>query len=380
MALDRKRLAVFSLLYRYPLFCRVPEGERRISVWLVGGQAVREAFGAAYWAGQITGCRLRLCAVCAEPEAALARLREAMPALSDPAFRSYASISFAAPDEDDPAGGLRGGCSYAVVSTGDAQLDRRAVGGLLARLSGRALPPPGFRWDEEEAAFVLASPLPGEAALCRADPGLERMARAVDFAYALASNPRVSRAEQEKRFALDSYSALSSYAAAVHVPYKLRLCAVYAGCCQREAPAVLVRAIEAARLERAGGRLSAEDRRMLRLYRMLIALEHRRWCAEKIADGYRAPTRAEFEAYAYRNGLRHVDRERKLHPCLCACGENGLTPGLWSASPDDESLSELDRVSLRSREIAARRFAGKRPAGKKGGTNLVPPFCNAISG
>ena len=36
MALDRKRLAVFSLLYRYPLFCRVPEGERRISVWLVG--------------------------------------------------------------------------------------------------------------------------------------------------------------------------------------------------------------------------------------------------------------------------------------------------------------------------------------------------------
>lgn len=381
MALDSKKLAVLSLLYRFPLFCRIPEGERRVSVWLVGGQAVREAFGAAYWAGQITGHRLRLCAVCAEPEKALFRLHEAMPALSDPAFRSYASISFTAPEEDDPAGRLRGSCSYAIVATGDAQRDVRAVDGLLARFSGRELLPPVFRWDEEQDGFILENPLPGEDALCRADPGLERMARAVDFAYALASNPRVPRAEQERRFSLDSYNALSSYAAAVHVPYKLRLCASYAGCCQREAPAVLVRAIEAARLERTGGRLSAEDRRMLRLYHMLIALEHRRWCAEKIAEGYRAPTRAEFEAYAYQNGLRHVDRERKLHPCLCVCGEAGLTPGLWSASPDDESLSELDRASLLNREIAARRFAGKRAAllPAVGTLRALPPAVSEVS-
>ncbi len=98
---------------------------------------------------------------------------------------------------------------------------------------------------------------------------------------------------------------------------------------------------------------------------LLMWLEHRSWMCFMVMEGYESPTEAEIEAYAYRHGNDHRDKERKLHPLLTASRYGSGNPletfshDRW-ANPDEAAelaLDPLDQRSLFLHRLTERRTA-----------------------
>ena len=158
-----------------------------------------------------------------------------------------------------------------------------------------------------------------------------------------------TRQEREKQISEDPYMSDSSEASTAHIPVRLSLFGETRDEAEKELSRLLV--------------LPAEKREADARYRALVSLEHRRWCAYMVAEGFKAPSKEEFEEYAYRNGKKH--RTGKLHPCLCDGGtdpfflKNHPEAFSWDDYETRAELSELDRFSIRAHRLCEERAKEK---------------------
>ncbi|MBQ9561921.1 MAG: hypothetical protein IJU99_00555 [Lachnospiraceae bacterium] len=153
--------------------------------------------------------------------------------------------------------------------------------------------------------------------------------------------------ERERQVREDPYLSASSEASTAHMPVRLALFSKDREEAQRLLSDLLTKP-------------SPEREKDVR-YRALTALEHRRWNAYMILDGYRAPSEEVFEAYAYRDGVRH--RTGRWHPCVCDGGDDPFWlknhPEAWSRGTKEE-MSALDWFSVRAHRLCAKRAAERR--------------------
>lgn len=175
---------------------------------------------------------------------------------------------------------------------------------------------------------------------------LHRVARNVNLSYCLKGNQRLSVEETNDQFEetckmefatekSERYDADSSYASAVHIPYKLSFCKKYSRKDESSEDGLKI--------------LAEAIKEQNRLFNKLIALEHRRWNAYMIMQGYCYPKREEQELFLFSDPKHpHIDKQKKFHMCICDCQEDGLNmqmkeASFWKKKP--KKISQLDMVS-----------------------------------
>ena len=94
----------------------------------------------------------------------------------------------------------------------------------------------------------------------------------------------------------------------------------------------------------------------------LLILEHRRWNAYMLTQGFRAPKDDdEVLTYAFKNGSRKFhSEEKKIHPCLLPSSKP-ITANLFDPSLDQRSLDALDRLSIHLHKLADRIRQEQKP-------------------
>lgn len=186
-----------------------------------------------------------------------------------------------------------------------------------------------------------------------------RMASNINLAYNMKYNQRLNISDTNscfeekfrKEFEMNDsreYDADSSYASAVHISSKLAFCLDYYQ--------VELRDFEE-RTEKAIELLAESIEKKNELYDKLIVLEHRRWNAYMVMRGYRYPRNDEWK-FVYDGHHKNVDREKKLHVCLCESGSK-LNPKMkqrtfWE-NKSIEELAPLDYVSYKCNMIAGQK-------------------------
>lgn len=398
------RLRIYDLLYEKPI-CKytVTAGKKNQSnVLILGtGWIGNEAFKAVFWAGQALDTELNITVASQNASAYKKQVLSTKAGACLPALKKYAeqkhyaNLKFVDIDVEhglDAAGLMPldfavNRFNYIIISLGDAEHNWLAASELLTQLSKS-------RTDmETEASRIIVNVFDEFSDSIDADDRemlkklgeeigieihffgdvsvvgteLDRIARNVNFSYAMKYDQRINKNNADKQFEesritefVDSpmdyevgdvkivenflgakYEADSSFASAVHIPVKLAMC-------QETAPDKdpLVTLKEAIRKKN-------------KLYWRLVALEHRRWNAYTVMRGFRAPTLQEEETLLFQNGNTHQDKQLRLHLCLCDCGEKAILKSdfdhqydLWKKKkcPADYP-SELDRASLRAHQL-----------------------------
>lgn len=400
------RLSIYHLLYNTPLF-RYAEGKntkKEYNVLILGnGWAGNEAFKAIFSVGQGINTSLNITVASSNALEYEERLCEVLPAFRRFAdTKGYASVRFISteldPDSVDCGLSLldldKIKYNYIIVALGDATYNLIAATELMTRISeardsGTVEYSGGIiinvfdefsgGGDSDDKASLIElgrefgidiSFFGKESRL--SDGELIRIAKNINFAYSMKYNQRVSREDADREFMeslkaefIDSpaerecgdlsivnnfigssYTADSSIASALHIPYKLNAC-------KEQLPSVDPKTTLA-------DAISTKSK----LYTELVALEHRRWNAYMVTRGYRAPTKDEEKKYLFCevDGRinRHKDDTRLLHACLCDCGSGGsVLEGdffnryrEWVEKDGKVKLSELDKASLRCHNLA----------------------------
>lgn len=147
----------------------------------------------------------------------------------------------------------------------------------------------------------------------------------------------------------DRYNFDSSYAASAHMPARLYLFGKNRDEAKYELNQLLIK--------------SDEDKQKDLRYKALTVLEHRRWNAYMISDGFQAPSVDVFMENAYKKWKDHKDKSKKLHPCICDMGQDPFYlsnhPDAWNEDDfeNDPNLSELDKLSVRTYRLCKERAA-----------------------
>ena len=397
------RLSIYHLLYNTPLysFSEVKGSKKEFNVLILGnGWAGNEAFKATFWVGQGINTELNITVAsnnAAEYEKKISNSLPAFKRFAD--TKGYAKVRFINTelDPDSIDCGLSSleidkiKYNYVIVALGDASHNFTAATELMTRISDARDMYNGnviinvfdeFSNDPENGDKATLIELGREAGINisffgkeskLSDGELIRIAKNINFAYVMKYNQRAaltdadldfmqslqnefidSPAEKEcgdlsivDNFIGSNYTADSSIASALHIPYKLNICKTLFP--------------EADPKETLANAIKTEGK----LYKELVALEHRRWNAYMITRGYRAPTKDEEKKYLYReiDGRmnRHKDDSRLLHICLCDCGSNGAflesdffnQYRAWREKNVKVKISELDRASLRNHQLAS---------------------------
>lgn len=368
------RKQMYGLLYNRPLFCYAigkPDGTKLIRVLVIGDDSISlEVFRSVYWCAQMTSdYGLSVTIASNSPKTTKSLFNAEMPALNGnliPAEISFTSISEACTNSDTCYS-----CIFVAeesVSANElckrllnqrAQFPARAESKLLICLCCEAEPSSAQYTDVsgqmiEQYSFSMNWDM----------RDLERYAYNSDFAYSLGLDERTKKPSiLDFQSAENVYRHDSSFAFAVHIPYKMRICTDQEGGNEKVALAALSKAIG----EHAAGKDSY-------LYDQLLELEHRRWAAYMISNGWQMPTDDVLISYAYQFGNDHRLKSKKLHPCLCLASDKGsllrqyyelwdsnYTCGVTSVSGMMEllkssnrysQLTELDAVSLVLHNIA----------------------------
>lgn len=406
------RLKIYELLRDKPIcrYAEISDGIKEMNVLILGnGWAGNEAFKAVFWAGQYINSKLNITVASKNAveykEKVLSETDDAiMPALTKfVKEKNYATLVFKniSLDNECKLSGLKGldiekrKYNYIIVALGDAELNWMAASELaseiqLSKESGSTLYSGKIIINVfDEFSDILDNDVQemlsenysehgieinffGEKKQSEEDE-LERMARNINFSYALKYNQRTGKSVADNDFSsskkaefeespfdyesgdLDivgnfigsNYAADSSFASAVHIPYKLFLCKEFS---EGDPTETL---IEAIRTKNA-------------LFYKLVALEHRRWNAYMVMRGFRAPSVQEEEEYLFKeiDGKfnTHQDKVRLLHICMCDCFDdssplennfNGIYQ-LWVNNKLDQgAISELDRASLRCHQLTS---------------------------
>jgi hypothetical protein len=373
----------YMVLEKYPLY-RYRSGDGHIHVLCLGsGVFVRRMILSLISCGQLSGSRLYIHVVSAEPEEHLqAHLRSAAPALAlysnpgAPAGREYVTFSYHRVrdvlDETvcQEVLARHADCRYILVSLGSNRSNIDAARLYAARL---AMLPDGpdrqtvlnYYCSEDAANNIYAGldrqSLPkwlevdafGANLSAYSDVIRTLGLRSLKLAhlYNKLDDPRISLAESARQLATDEYSQRSSCAAALHLKYKLASVGI------NPAPSTTRRAIIGAYQKVLSGSR----------FGTLLELEHRRWMMYMIADGYRAPTTVQLERY----GFERVDnsfnaawkcKSKRLHPCLVPCDADSirLQNDDWTACAtakaiEDSAFDPLDKISLTLHMLARKK-------------------------
>ena len=300
MSTETIRSAIYELLFSKPLYETAvrEENTSRNDILILGSRDfVMQAFQAVYWCGQYD-------------------------------VQNELSITIAA---EDPLG-LR--CAFLDAMPGLAMFPELA--------DVRYVPADSPALEEDYDYILSESELTGKCTDA-VQQKLRHLAQNINFSYAMEQDQRASVREAAERFESDTYYSDSSYACAVHIPYKIALCGGFRGE-EVENLYTLIRCVE------------TEDD----LYSQLIAVEHRRWIAYMVTCGYAPPTPQQLEEYAFVYPHDHRNKELKLHPCMCACDLTGRHLdehyNLWETEQVRwPSLSKLDQMSLTLHRIASKR-------------------------
>ena len=168
---------------------------------------------------------------------------------------------------------------------------------------------------------------------------LERIAANVNFAY----NGAIGLYKDFDTLFIESeYSAMSSLASALHICYKEKK---YKWLVKNKDNKDLSTMIRNAKKAMWSNDNESKD---FDAYKTMVALEHLRWCAYMLTEGWKCPSKKEFFEYAYKDGNDHRNKKSKLHPCLCP--GNIINPFQLSQNPklweENDDISELDIFSV----------------------------------
>lgn len=353
-----------DLLFRHPL---EEPGQEEIRVLAVGAGTYGQNFiDCCLQAGQMLGRHLHIRAVSQDPaldREVYLQIRPALPEFVDccgslgGSGESYGRLDFEpAPiafRPEDPAHNRRavramlrsfGGelPGYVFVALGDDDLNR-TVADLLRRELGISkvfhVIQSGADGPREPGAVYIGAPLSVQAI----DPRLENMAFNAHLCWIDAPDGdlRLARSSFRRRYNLES-----SLAYALSVGSKLRSVGVY-----EPDPELAAARFQQEVLE---GDPEVLDR--------MVALEHRRWVVEKITAGWQPPRKDDGALDLWSGILRGTmkDRQNRAHPCIVRSRTGSSlrdhTRQQWDVpNPGDETLDELDRVSLEQHRLCLAR-------------------------
>lgn len=193
---------------------------------------------------------------------------------------------------------------------------------------------------------------------------LADLAFAVHFNYERDYNPYADRKKEYEKFYREEneYNRKSSFASALHIRYKLYSAGIgWFDSCNGEEMSEVLKSVSDI----------VEEKK--NVYNNLIMLEHKRWTAYMISDGYVSPSDEEIEKYAFNpyeyNGKKGFIKSFKnnvypplQHPCIAPCNNKGIvlnrmSKKQWEKLSDEEikKLDELDRVSVKLHRIAVKK-------------------------
>lgn len=177
------------------------------------------------------------------------------------------------------------------------------------------------------------------------DKNLNIFAFNANFVYDKTNNERITAARILENFK-SSYCNSSSIACALHLKYKLRSLGID--------PADRFAAAKkfAKKLKDRASSADANDQ-----IEKLIYVEHRRWTARTIADGFDTPNKDAPNRYDYiwRSALDYKNKDAHLHPAAVSSRPGEHIPEDLNWLEDDVSnLDDLDRVSVELYRVLAK--------------------------
>lgn len=309
---DEIALLCSQLLYKHPLYecaTQTPEGDRKISVALVGGGRLGlQMLKTAVWYGQMERTVLKLRVYDKNAEAAQQEFFALYPELT-----AY-DIDFIEADVERKTfeeALLREGLdtTYALIATGDDELNLMAADrlqGILRRANGFGETPPifvrirssaknknlaGSAYLKERNISLLGSVESVYSSKTLFNTELERLALGVHLCYCgqISADPADAKyKEAVSSFLTCEYDRRSSLATALHLSVKQQM--------RQE-------------LRDQG---VAEDE----IIERLTKLEHDRWVAFVRSEGYRGCDVQTMELFARAEG-KNRDERTKVHACIC---------------------------------------------------------------
>ena len=349
---------LYSALYDKPLYDIISDGVKSKllrTIILGDGNDALNCFKTIFWCGQLAfsniSYRLEITVISENPDMAMKSYAEIMPALFE---YSLAHISFK--KKQGTFYKTAASLSENSVCIFDYSDETPDLSVFADKKNIRIYLP-----DKKTAAncsnVEIVNMLSGE------NKELEELAFAVDFGYALSFDPRADKSEKRKEFFQphNEYNRKSSFANALHIKYKT-YCAGIKWFSPYNDPEI-AETISC---------ISDVIRKKSNVYNTLIKLEHTRWVAYMISEGYSSPSDEELEQYAFNY---YNDGNKKTfiasfknnvfppykHPCITPC-ENGivlskLSKKQWDKLSDKElnRLDGLDKVSVKLHRLAAKK-------------------------
>lgn len=399
------RLRIYELLYEKPIceYTEISGNNKSENVLILGnGWAGNEAFKATFWAGQSLNTELNITVASQNAtqyrNQVLSIEESDLPALKEYVEQKhYANLQFIDVDiqTDVNKSGLDllnfavNKYNYVIISLGDTERNWLVASEIISQIrdarnlhenySGKVIVnvfnefSDSINKDEQKLLVEYGMENEVEVHFFGTESGitseLDRIARNINFSYAMKYDQRVNQKEADKQFEASrekefvnspydyevgdmgivsnfigaNYTADSSFASSVHIPVKLAFCKEIVP--DKNPLDTLKEAIQTKN----------------KLYWKLVALEHRRWNAYTVMRGFRAPSIREEEELLYHDGNTHQDKKHLLHICLCECGEKANLKNdfdhqyaLWvQKNVPKDYPSELDRASLRIHQLTS---------------------------
>lgn len=296
--MNDRRKKIYEWLYSDPLCKHMHINEKELNVLIVGGDADYEVFKAVFWCGQFPDTTLNIYVCCEDKGEYRRGLIEQMPGLE-----KFVYIDDKCIDEEVPS--YKNLANIYLISVNDIN---------------------NYSYDYTiKADNELNSNGGGD---------LGQLAENINFAYELHENERSNFEEvkdifnpptKENEHKWDEYNYWSSYAGAVHIPYKLKYCENEYNKINGEemgltSEAKLVKVINAGKDKSEKANVA-----LAKIYNDLVVLEHHRWMAYMITEGWQQPDVEKLRNNIYIRWDDHKSKDEKFHACLCYYGDKKLT-------------------------------------------------------
>lgn len=355
--MNKFTLACCNLLDKYPLYQHLTidnNGRKHLRVLILGaGERLYGMIRAVLTNGQLLDTDLEVTVAATYAEHECEMLLQRAPYLSQfmsvtldhkkrtgPApWRSLGSIAFESrnlePNSAQKLMKTYTDCRYVLISADEDEKTRR-LASTCARFAGASSVIAYYEKQnnhsdlENTGQGLLVSFGTAENEAFSAQ--VKTIAYNLHYAYAKTQNDREPESRIFESF-MEEYNYSSSMEAALHVKSKLACVGI-----MDEDP------------EEAARRFSRLMSQQPELEARLAAVEHRRWCVDKLLAGYGPVSDIN---QIYQNGATTHDRIEKWHCCLTSCDDAGhskLTDSDWKIEEADrrwEELDELDRMSIR---------------------------------
>ena len=365
---DRK-MTVYQLLYQYPLY--EFGKDKNINLWILGSDEWAEEFlKNAVICGQMPGWKLNLAVISEKAREFEEKLKKKAPSMAKfldirdslketeekkDAFATVYFLPWEGNSREMEKLEAMLPYDYAFVSSvngGNKEVFKERILALSPKEGKRFLgivkARGGFCGKLEENSGVTVENIRPLGDFRELSEELNRRAYNVHYIYTKSGDPNAGDLSIWKSFQ-DSYNRLSSTSNALHISYKLFAMGIDPKDGDRAAEEYL---------RRYRGNEKALDE--------LAYMEHRRWMAYMVMDGYREP-----ESYDYILSCgNEKDKKNKYHPCLVYSGLGGLMlknldRKLWDQGDIPAWLDELDRMSIRLHRFFAQVMDEQKGQGAK---------------